>query len=74
MAPGVVAGGLLAGAAVFALVKGQALALAFALFVGFSATQMLRDRKPAPAVHNISADLDPDGVPSVRYRLAAQPP
>jgi uncharacterized membrane protein YfcA len=49
MAPGIVAGGLLAGAAVFALVKGQALALAFALFVGFSATQMLRDRKPAPS-------------------------
>ena len=43
MAPGIVAGGLLAGAGVFALVKGQALALAFALFVGFSATQMLRD-------------------------------
>jgi len=49
MAPGIVAGGLLAGAGVFALVKGQALALAFALFVGFSATQMLRDRKPAPS-------------------------
>ena len=47
MAPGIVAGGLLAGAGVFALVKGQALALFFALFVGFSATQMLRDRKPA---------------------------
>jgi uncharacterized membrane protein YfcA len=49
MAPGIVAGGLLAGAGVFALVRGQALALAFALFVGFSATQMLRDRKPAPS-------------------------
>jgi uncharacterized membrane protein YfcA len=49
MAPGIVVGGLLAGAGVFALVKGQSLALAFALFVGFSATQMLRDRKPAPS-------------------------
>jgi uncharacterized membrane protein YfcA len=48
MAPGIVAGGLLAGAGVFALVKGQGLALFFALFVGFSATQMLLDRKPAP--------------------------
>jgi uncharacterized membrane protein YfcA len=48
MAPGIVAGGLIAGAGVFALVKGQGLALLFALFVGFSATQMLRDSKPAP--------------------------
>ena len=49
MAPGIVIGGLLAGAGVFALVKGSALALCFSLFVGFSATQMLLDRKPAPA-------------------------
>lgn len=49
MAPGIVAGGLLAGAGVFALVKGQALALFFALFVGFSATQMLLDKKPKPS-------------------------
>lgn len=49
MAPGIVAGGLAAGAGVFALVKGQALALVFALFVGFSATQMLLDRRPAPS-------------------------
>ncbi|HEX6363594.1 MAG TPA: sulfite exporter TauE/SafE family protein, partial [Albitalea sp.] len=47
MTPGIVAGGLLAGAGVFALVKGQGLALFFALFVGFSATQMLLDKKPA---------------------------
>lgn len=46
MAPGILAGGLLAGAGAFALVKGQALALLFALFVGFSATQMLRNRQP----------------------------
>jgi uncharacterized membrane protein YfcA len=49
MAPGIVAGGLLAGAGAFALIKGQMLALVFALFVGFSATQMLLDRKPAPS-------------------------
>ncbi len=49
MAPGILAGGLLAGAGVFALVKGQALALFFALFVGFSATQMLRNRQPKPS-------------------------
>lgn len=47
MSAGIVLGGLLAGAGVFALVKGQALALFFAAFVGFSATQMLKDRKPA---------------------------
>jgi uncharacterized membrane protein YfcA len=47
MAPGIVLGGLAAGAGVFALVKGQALALFFALFVGWSATQMLRGTKAA---------------------------
>jgi len=47
MAPGIVAGGLFAGAGVFALLKGRWLALFFASFVGFSATQMLRGRKPA---------------------------
>jgi uncharacterized membrane protein YfcA len=49
MAPGIVAGGLLAGAGVFALLKGRWLALFFAGFVGFSATQMLRGRKPPAA-------------------------
>jgi uncharacterized membrane protein YfcA len=46
MAPGIVVGGLAAGAGVFALVRGAALGLVFALFVGYSATQMLIDRKP----------------------------
>jgi uncharacterized protein len=46
MSPGVVAGGLVAGAGVFALVKGPVLGIVFALFVGYSATQMLLDRKP----------------------------
>ena len=34
---------------IFALVKGKQLALIFAVFVGFSATQMFLDKKPAPA-------------------------
>ena len=41
MAPGIVAGGLLAGAGAFALLKGSWLAIAFAVFVGYSATRML---------------------------------
>ncbi|MBI5257392.1 MAG: sulfite exporter TauE/SafE family protein [Burkholderiales bacterium] len=45
LAPGIVLGGLAAGGGVFALVKGQALALSFALFVGFSATKMLVGQK-----------------------------
>ncbi|NML14637.1 sulfite exporter TauE/SafE family protein [Azohydromonas caseinilytica] len=48
MAPGIVLGGMLAGAGAFALIKGQALALFFAAFVAFSATQMLRARAPHP--------------------------
>jgi uncharacterized protein len=47
IAPGIVIGSLLAGAGAFALVKGAVLAVLFAVFVGFSATQMLLDRKPA---------------------------
>lgn len=49
MAPGIVLGGLLAGAGAFALLKGQVLAAVFGLFVSFSATQMLRNKKPAPS-------------------------
>jgi uncharacterized membrane protein YfcA len=49
IAPGIVAGGLLAGAGVFALVKGPQLAFVFALFLGFSALQMLRNRQPRPS-------------------------
>ncbi|MCO5976583.1 sulfite exporter TauE/SafE family protein [Ideonella oryzae] len=48
IAPGILIGGLLAGAGAFSLLKGQALALFFAVFVGFSATQMLRHRQPRP--------------------------
>lgn len=48
LAPGILLGGLLAGAGIFALIKGSWLALVFAGFVGFSAVQMLRNKKPQP--------------------------
>ncbi|MEY2684053.1 MAG: hypothetical protein RJA09_1197 [Pseudomonadota bacterium] len=48
LAPGIVLGAGMASVGVFAVLKGHWLALFFALFVGFSATQMLLDRKPAP--------------------------
>ena len=47
--PGIVIGGLLSGGAVFAALKTGWLALVFALFVGYSATQMLRNTKPKPS-------------------------
>ncbi|MBI3102417.1 MAG: sulfite exporter TauE/SafE family protein [Burkholderiales bacterium] len=49
LAPGIVLGGLAASLGVFALLKGGFLAAFFALFVGFSAWQMLRNKKPAPS-------------------------
>jgi uncharacterized membrane protein YfcA len=49
LAPGIVIGGALASAGVFALLKGSYLAIFFALFVGFSATQMFLDKKPKPS-------------------------
>ena len=49
IAPGIVSGSLLASAGVFALLKGQGLALLFAAFSIFSAVQMLRDSKPKPS-------------------------
>jgi len=48
LAPGIVLGGALASIGVFSVLKGTALALLFAAFVFFSATQMLRDKKPQP--------------------------
>ena len=48
LAPGIVVGGLLSGAGAFAVLKGQGLALFFAVFIGYSALQMLRGRKPKP--------------------------
>jgi uncharacterized membrane protein YfcA len=49
LAPGILIGGLVAGAGIFALLKGSWLALVFAGFVSFSAFQMLRDKKPKPS-------------------------
>ncbi len=48
LAPGIVIGSLIGSMGVFALLKGSALAIFFALFVGFSATQMFLDKKPKP--------------------------
>jgi len=47
LAPGIVLGAAVASLGVFAFLKGSSLALLFALFVGFSATQMFLDKKPA---------------------------
>ena len=47
-APGIMLGGALVGAGVFAVLKGTFLAIFFAFFVSFSATQMLLDKKPKP--------------------------
>lgn len=48
LAPGILLGGGLASLGLFAVLKGSSLALFFAAFVGFSATQMFLDKKPAP--------------------------
>src|SRR5690606_2866873 len=48
LAPGIVLGAALASLGVFSLLKGASLALVFAGFVGFSATQMLLNKKPQP--------------------------
>ena len=49
LAPGIVIGAAIASLGVFALLKGSWLALVFAGFVGFSATQMLLNKKPKPS-------------------------
>lgn len=49
LAPGIVLGAAIASMGVFAMLKGSALALFFAAFVGFSATQMFLDKKPTPS-------------------------
>ena len=49
LAPGIVLGGALASVGVFSVLKGTWLALFFALFVSFSATQMLLNKKPKPS-------------------------
>lgn len=45
LAPGITVMALLTGAVIYPLIRGAALALVFALFVSFSATQMLRNKK-----------------------------
>jgi uncharacterized membrane protein YfcA len=49
LAPGIVLGSMMASMGVFAMLKGANLAIFFGLFVGFSATQMFLDKKPAPS-------------------------
>lgn len=49
LTPGIILGGMIASMGVFALLKGSSLAIFFALFVGFSATQMFLDKKPPPS-------------------------
>ncbi|MFD1711227.1 sulfite exporter TauE/SafE family protein [Ottowia sp. GY511] len=49
LAPGIVLGAMVASLGVFAVLKGSVLAFVFAIFVGFSATQMFLDKKPAAA-------------------------
>ncbi|MFM6985069.1 MAG: sulfite exporter TauE/SafE family protein [Hydrogenophaga sp.] len=46
LSPGIVLGAAIASLGVFAVLKGSALALLFAAFISFSATQMLRGSKP----------------------------
>ena len=47
LAPGIVLGSMISSIGVFAILKGSYLAIFFGLFVGFSATQMFLDKKPA---------------------------
>ncbi|WP_251863117.1 sulfite exporter TauE/SafE family protein [Achromobacter sp. Marseille-Q4962] len=49
MAPGIIVGGLLSGGAVFAALNTLWLSLFFALFVGYSGWNMLRNKKPKPS-------------------------
>ncbi len=49
MAPGILLGGLAAGAGAFSVLKGQGLALLFSAFIGYMAVQMMRDKKPEPS-------------------------
>lgn len=49
LAPGIVLGSMIGSLGVFAWLKGSYLAIFFGLFVGFSATQMFLDKKPAPS-------------------------
>lgn len=46
LAPGITVMAIVTGALIYPAIRGSALALVFAVFVGFSATQMLRNSKP----------------------------
>jgi uncharacterized membrane protein YfcA len=48
LAPGIVLGGAIGSIGIFSLLKGTTLALIFAAFISFSATQMFLDKKPKP--------------------------
>lgn len=48
LAPGIVIGGAIGSFGLFSLLKGTTLALIFAAFISFSATQMFLDKKPKP--------------------------
>lgn len=48
LAPGIAVMALVTGAFIFPLVRGALLLVLFALFIGYSATRMLIDKKPAP--------------------------
>ena len=64
LAPGIVLGSAVASLGVFAMLKGASLAIFFGLFVGFSATQMFLDKKPAPSrqIPGFSGQLAAGGV------------
>lgn len=49
LVPGILLGGLISGAGIFSVIKGQALGLFFAAFVGWSAWRMFRGGKRATA-------------------------
>jgi len=49
LAPGIVLGGAIASVGIFSVLKGSWLAIFFAVFVSFSATQMFLDKKPKPS-------------------------
>jgi uncharacterized protein len=48
LAPGIVLGSFIGSLGIFSYIKGNALSVIFALFIGFSATQMFLDKKPPP--------------------------
>jgi uncharacterized membrane protein YfcA len=48
LAPGIVLGSMIGSIGIFSMLKGTTLALVFAGFIGFSATQMVLDKKPKP--------------------------